>query len=167
MAWPLLPCKSNKCYIFRVCVCSLSYSACKAHAPYYIVTYGLYGCPICLPPHYLINGTIFEREKKLLNHWMCIWFSVQLVWNMCHFKKKWTGHVLMYSTCFSSQISLKLGFFSNKLSILRYKISWRSFTNIFIRYTGSNNIFSQFCERAKKISLKITVWWKVVFCHNA
>ena len=25
---------SNKCYIFCVCVCSLSYSACNAHAPY-------------------------------------------------------------------------------------------------------------------------------------
>jgi hypothetical protein len=26
----LLPCKSKKCYIFRVCVCSLSYPACKS-----------------------------------------------------------------------------------------------------------------------------------------
>jgi hypothetical protein len=38
---PWLPCKSNKYYIFWVCVCSLSYPACKAHPPYYIVICGL------------------------------------------------------------------------------------------------------------------------------
>ena len=57
-ALPLLPWKSNKYYIFYVCVWSLSYPTCIAHAPCNIV--------ICvLPdsnhifPHYLINGTIF------------------------------------------------------------------------------------------------------------
>ena len=34
---------SNKYYIFSVCVCSLSYLACKAHVPYYIVICGLPG----------------------------------------------------------------------------------------------------------------------------
>jgi hypothetical protein len=33
--------KSNKCYKFRVCVCSLSYPARKNHAPYHIVICGL------------------------------------------------------------------------------------------------------------------------------
>jgi len=33
----------NKYYIFKVCVCSLSYLACKAHVPYYIVICGLSG----------------------------------------------------------------------------------------------------------------------------
>ena len=33
--------ESNKYYIFCVCICSLSYSARKAHAPYYIVNCGL------------------------------------------------------------------------------------------------------------------------------
>jgi len=37
-------------HILCVCVCSLSYSAYKAHEPYYII--------ICVP-HYLINGTMF------------------------------------------------------------------------------------------------------------
>jgi len=32
---PFLGWKSNKYYIFTVCVCSLRYSACNAHAPYY------------------------------------------------------------------------------------------------------------------------------------
>jgi hypothetical protein len=50
--------------ILSVCVCSLSYPACKAHASYYIVICGLSGS-IHIFPHYLINGTIFG--KKLLN----------------------------------------------------------------------------------------------------
>jgi len=33
---PLLQWKNNTDYIFRVCVCSLSYPACKARASYYI-----------------------------------------------------------------------------------------------------------------------------------
>jgi hypothetical protein len=35
--------KSNKCYIFWVCVSSLSYPSYKANAPYYIVMCGLSG----------------------------------------------------------------------------------------------------------------------------
>ena len=52
------------CYIFGLCVCSLSYPACKTHAPHY-VTCGLSSCTMF--PHYLINGIIFGGEKKLLN----------------------------------------------------------------------------------------------------
>jgi hypothetical protein len=45
-----------------VCICSLSYPSCNAHAPY---------CQLCpaplynIFPHYLINGTIFEKK----NYW--------------------------------------------------------------------------------------------------
>ena len=35
---PLLPWKAVSYYIFWVCVCSFSYPACKAHAPYYTGT---------------------------------------------------------------------------------------------------------------------------------
>jgi len=38
--------ESKTYFVFRVCVCSLSYATCKAHAPYYIVIYGLSGCTI-------------------------------------------------------------------------------------------------------------------------
>jgi hypothetical protein len=81
----LLQCKSNKCYTFRVCVCSLRYPACNAHAPYchlwYIRLYNIF-------PHYLINSTIFE--KKFIGHKMCVLiFSSLFVWNISHFKKNW------------------------------------------------------------------------------
>jgi hypothetical protein len=57
--------KSNTYYVLhipRVCVCSLRWPACKAHVPYFHLwpdrLYNIF-------PHYLINGTIFE--KKLFN----------------------------------------------------------------------------------------------------
>ena len=58
-AWPFLHWKSNKCQILRVCVCSLSYPACNAHAR-----------RCCLEhvrlyrnfPNYLKNSTIFVNK---------------------------------------------------------------------------------------------------------
>jgi hypothetical protein len=62
------------CYIFWVCVCSVRYPACNAHVPYcHLSPAPLYS----IFPHYLINGTIFE--KKLLNTKCAFWFSLQLL----------------------------------------------------------------------------------------
>ena len=64
--------KSNRYYIFWVCVCSLRYPACTANAPYC----NLWPAPLYnIFPHYLINGTILE--KKLLNTKCVFWFSLQ------------------------------------------------------------------------------------------
>jgi len=38
--------KSNKNYIFWMCVCSLSYPSCNVHTPYHVVIRGLSGCTI-------------------------------------------------------------------------------------------------------------------------
>jgi hypothetical protein len=38
---PLLQWKSNTCYIFWVCICNITYPACKAHAACYSVICGL------------------------------------------------------------------------------------------------------------------------------
>jgi hypothetical protein len=46
ITWSLSPWKSDKCYLFWVCVCSLSYPACKAHALYCIAICGLSGCTV-------------------------------------------------------------------------------------------------------------------------
>jgi hypothetical protein len=52
----LLQWKSSKCYIFWVCVCSLTYPTCSVDVPYYHLwpswLYNIF-------PHYLMNGTIF------------------------------------------------------------------------------------------------------------
>jgi hypothetical protein len=61
-AKPMLPRKSNKYYIFWVCVCSFGYPACNAHAPYcHLWPTRLYN----IFPHYLIKET--NSGKKLLN----------------------------------------------------------------------------------------------------
>jgi hypothetical protein len=36
--------ETNECCIFSVGVCSLTYTTCNAHEPYYIVIYGLFLC---------------------------------------------------------------------------------------------------------------------------
>jgi len=54
----VLPWKNIKYYIFRVCVRSLRYSACNAHAPYWHLW------PVRLYnsfPLYLINDVIFGK----------------------------------------------------------------------------------------------------------
>ena len=69
---PLLQWKSIQCYITCVCICSVRYPACYTHAPYWPAPlYNIF-------PHYLINGTIFEK-KKLLNTKCVFWFPLQLL----------------------------------------------------------------------------------------
>jgi hypothetical protein len=69
------PCCSwrNKYCVSRVCVCSLSYAARNTRVPYC----HLRPAPPYIFPHFLINGTIFE--KKLLNTKCVFWFSLQLL----------------------------------------------------------------------------------------
>jgi hypothetical protein len=67
-AKPLLLCKSRKYYIFWMCVCSLSYPACKVHALYYYIICGLPGCALFV---YIISWTTPLR-KKLLNVKLCV-----------------------------------------------------------------------------------------------
>jgi hypothetical protein len=66
--------KSSNYYILWVCVCSLRYPACNAHAPYCHLwpaqVYNIF-------PHYLINDTIFRRKKLL--QIKCVFF----LYNIC------------------------------------------------------------------------------------
>jgi hypothetical protein len=66
--------KSDKCYIVSVCVCSLSYEECNAHAPYcYLWHVRLYK----ILRHCLINDNIFRR--KLLKN-RCLSHSKENAW---------------------------------------------------------------------------------------
>ena len=61
-------CCSGQAVLHSLSVCSLSYAAYNAHAPYCRMwpapLYGLF-------THYLINGMILER-KKITGHKMCV-----------------------------------------------------------------------------------------------
>jgi hypothetical protein len=69
---PLLKWKINKYYISWVCICSLSYPARTAHAPYCrLLPARLYS----IVTHYRTSGKTFG--KTLLNVKCVIWFSLQ------------------------------------------------------------------------------------------
>ena len=59
----ILAMENNKYYIFRVCVCSVRYPECNAHAPYcHLWPAQLYN----FFPHYLKNCTVLGENKELL-----------------------------------------------------------------------------------------------------
>ena len=94
---PLLQWKNNNYYIFWMCVCGLSYSACNARAPYCRL------CPVRLYsifPHYLIHGTIFEKKKKVTAHKRVLIFYT-FAWNISCFERNWARYdqKVYWSSC--------------------------------------------------------------------
>ena len=96
--------KAMSITMFWVCVCSLRYPACYAHAPYcHLWPALLYS----ISPHYLIHVMIFGKKK---------FFSTTFVWNISHYKKNWARYykkcilVGVWSTGYSSSILMKLEF---------------------------------------------------------
>jgi hypothetical protein len=100
--------------MFWVCVWSLRYLAWNTHLPYcHLWPAQLYNIFL----HYLINGTIFEKKKRVPGHKMCVLiFSTTFVWNISHSKKNWARYiekcilVFMQSTRYSCLVLMKLEF---------------------------------------------------------
>ena len=111
----LLLWKSNKYYTLWVCVCSLRYPVCNAHAPYC----HLWPVPLYIIfPHYLTKARLPEKKTAIEYKKRASIFSTNFVCNIFHSKKKnWARHdqkfvlVFMLSTRYSCQISMKLEFF--------------------------------------------------------
>ena len=96
--------------LYSLCVCSLSYPARKAHAPYYIVICGLSGCTTFF---HIISQTALLSGKKIIEHKMCFFFifSTTLIWNISHFKKKSARDIVRnvhISSCKVSVIIVKI-----------------------------------------------------------
>jgi len=131
----LLQWKSNKYYIFWVCVFSFRYPACNAHVPCCLLrSVRLH----YVSPHCLINGMIFG--KNVFEHKMCVLILCpKFVFNISHSQKNWARYdqkcklVFMYSTCHSHQILIEIEFswhifwksteISNFIQICQYKLS--------------------------------------------
>jgi hypothetical protein len=136
---PLLQWKSNNYYTFWLCICSLRYAACNAHAPYcHLWPTRLY----YIFPNYLINGTIFEKEN-LLNTNVCFYSLYNLYTKLFYWKKNWARHdykctlVFMKCTCYSCRNLIRLEF-SRQI--------FEKFSNIKFKRLLSRS--SKFCESA-------------------
>jgi hypothetical protein len=77
-------------------VCSVSYPACKARAPYcYLLPAWFY---LIFPP-YLTNGRVFE--EKVILHRLCVrTFCTKFVWNISHSKKNGASCYHKYTRVF-------------------------------------------------------------------
>ena len=105
---PLLLWKGNKYYTTWVCVCSLNYTACNAHAPYF---------HLCSAPLYDIFSRYHKRawfsETNTEYEIGVLIFSTTLIWNISHSKKNWARYdqkyllVLKWSTRNFRQILMK------------------------------------------------------------
>jgi hypothetical protein len=123
--------KQSVLHIVSVCVSSLSYTACKAHAPNYIVICGLccYTIFYFTLPHKRHNF----RKKKLLNTKLCFNYLCNSVWNISHSMKNWARlrrtQVFTYNTpnLFLSDLNDTWSSSTSFGKILKYKISWKSF----------------------------------------
>jgi hypothetical protein len=92
---------------YSECVCSLCYTACNSHAPYYTVQ-----LLHMFFPHY---STQHDFREYVTEHEMCVLISsTNFIRNISHSKKKSVryqcAYVLMYSTRYSRQLLLKLQF---------------------------------------------------------
>ena len=118
----LLSWKSNKYYIFWVLICSLSYRACEALSPCYIVTCDLSGCTIYFFSTLSHKGTIVG-QTLLIGNCVSI-FSTYFIGNISHFKKNRViyfhkfAQVFMWNTRHFCRIWIKIEF--SKQSLGKY-----------------------------------------------
>ena len=151
--------------IISMCLYScFCYTACKAHAPYFVVICGLPGCTY-LFPHFLINGTTSEKKKKVEDTKYVLIFSATFGWNIYHSNNSARHHdkctFFLKSTRYSCQILMKLEF-SRQIfeKILIYQISWKSVQrepSCFMRMDGQTagqtevmKLIVAFCDFAKE-----------------
>ena len=147
--------KQGVLHNLSVCICSLKYPACNANAPYC----HLWPAPLYnIFPHFLINGTIFEK-KKILKTKCVFWFSLQLLSEkFLIFRRNERDTIKMYvglhvnCPLFLSDFNETWIFLTDFRKILKYKISTKIYAvgaELFHadRHDAANCRFMQLCER--------------------
>jgi hypothetical protein len=152
----VLPWKSNKYYTFWACVRSLSYRACNAHAPYYIVICSLSATTIFF---HITHKRHDFRGKKFLNIKCFFLFSLQLLSKTLLILRiiQWDTAICV-KTSSRKKLFILVGFLL-KLHFSR-QVFGKNSTFMKIRPVGTHLFdadgrtrqtcgrFSQFCERA-------------------
>jgi len=127
---PLLQWKSNKHYIFLVCVCNFRYPPCNANAPYCHLwpasPYNIF--PLFLKKRYDFRG------KKVIERKMCVViFSTNLSEIFLFLRRNERNMIKIYvghnvKCRYSCELLMKLEF-SRQIfgKIFKYQISWKSF----------------------------------------
>jgi hypothetical protein len=125
----LLPWKSNKYYILWVCVCSLSYPAYTAHAPYYIVICGLSGCTV----FFHIFHKLRDLRENVFEHKTCVLIFSTNLSKTLHILRRIQWHTIIHVHRSSCKVPLLLSDFNDTWifstdfqSIVKYQISWKS-----------------------------------------
>jgi len=111
-----------------VCICSLRYPSCNAHAPYcHLWSAQLY----CIFTHFFIKGTILLKNSYWTQNYDLI-FSTTFVWNISHSKKKWVRYdkSAYWSSC--------------KVSFILVRF-WRNL-NLINRFSEKNPSYIKFHE---------------------
>jgi len=166
-----------------MCVCTLSYPKCKAHALYYTVTCGVFDSTTVL---HMISQTALFSGKRFIEHKMCVSvFSTTFVWNVSHSKKNSARYyhkyrkVFVWRVGYSYQIVMKLEFpryifeKCSNIYIYIFKFAqWEASSSM--RTNGRADMtklivaFQNFCERAKKCGMlcekkNIYIFIEVIF----
>jgi len=151
--------KSNKYYTFWVCVCSLRYPACNAHAAY---------CHVFCPHLQYCSTLSHERhdflKKMLLNIKCVLTFCITFTQNISHSKSNWAIHnvkcilVSIWSTRFCRQIWMNLEFswqiFEKKN--LNYQILWKPWNVGRVVPCGQT-------DRHDKVNIRLSQFWESAY----
>jgi hypothetical protein len=155
--------KANDYYTSCVCICSLRYTTCNAHAPYY----DLWPAPLYKHfPLYLINGTIFGGWGELLNIKRVFRVSLQFLSEIFFILRRMerdmietfvTGLHVKYSNVILVRFEWNLNFLdrfkknteiSNSMKILLVTTELFHTDRRTDGHDEVNSRFSQFCESA-------------------
>jgi hypothetical protein len=115
----------RKCFLFRVCVCSLRDPACNENKPYcHLWPVRLYN----IFPYYFIKDMIFEK-KSFKQKMPVLIFYTTFVRNVTYSKKNWTGY------------DQNLHCFSYKVPVIVVRFSWNlNFLDRFSRNTQISDL---------------------------